>query len=233
MCKVMKTVVWLGIACGIGAVGCADQKKPGQDQAAAADARLREMEEELAKLQAENAAQQKRLADLEDENGKLKSELLTGAKGKQEPAAPGWKTIPGGEMIALDGKVLFDSGKSKLKPEGIRELDRIAATIKSRHPDYDVYVFGHTDDQPIRHSRWTDNYELSCERALSVVRHLKSKGISPKNLAACGWGEHRPVAANRSAAERAMNRRVEIFVMAPHGTSAPQPQEIQRSNKTP
>ncbi|RME41480.1 MAG: flagellar motor protein MotB, partial [Planctomycetota bacterium] len=75
--------------------------------------------------------------------------------------------------------------------------------------------FGHTDDTPIRKSGWKDNYELSAQRALAVVRYLGSKGIDFKRLIACACGEHRPRVPNRSAAERARNRRVEIFAVDP------------------
>lgn len=222
MSRLTKVALVLSIAFGFGALGCAEQKKPqGPDPLVTAETKIKELEAELARCQADAAACNQRLGDCEKENVDLKSQLLAGAGKAKEEAPPGWKSIPGGVMIAMDGKVLFDSGKSMLRDGGKRELDKIASTIKSHHPDYDVYVFGHTDDQPIKHSKWADNYELSCERSLSVVRYLKGKGVSPKSLAACGWGEYRPVSAGRSAAERAMNRRVEIFVMSPHGGSVP------------
>ena len=80
--------------------------------------------------------------------------------------------------------------------------------------DHDIYVFGHTDNVPIRESGWKDNYELSCQRALSVVRQLQASCVM-QFVAACGWGEHRHVADNASNATRQANRRVEIFALAP------------------
>jgi len=214
--RLMKALTGMGFLAALLA-GCS-QQKPVDANAAADAQQLQDLRDAYARLQAEREKDAARLAELERENGQLKADLSRlGSEASGSPA-PGWKTIPGGAMVALDGQVLFDSGKNILKPSGRKTLDNIAATLKAKYPDYDIYVFGHTDTQPIRHSGWKDNYELSCERALSVVRYLMSKGIKPNNLAACGWGEYRPVAKNSTAAERAFNRRVEIFAMAPHGT---------------
>jgi flagellar motor protein MotB len=199
--------------------GCNEPKPPEEETAFDEDAaRLQDLQDELARLQAENASHLDRIAALESENGELKTKLA-----EVPEAAPGWNTIPGGAMIALEGQVLFDSGKAVLKGSGRQELRKIAATIEQEYPGYDIYVFGHTDTQPIRHSGWKDNFELSCQRALAVVRFLRSSGVSATNLLACGAGEYRPVASNATASERALNRRVEIFAMAPHGTKTASP----------
>jgi chemotaxis protein MotB len=221
MTRLPKALVLLGTLAVMVSAGCAEKKKDaGGDKVADDAALLKQAQLDLQRAQAEAKAAQDRLAELEAQNGQLKAQL-SGAT-KEPAAAPGWKTVPGGAMISLDGTVLFDSGKNTLKPSGEKTLNDVAATLKSKYPDYDIYVFGHTDTQPIKHSKWKDNYELSCERSLSVVRYLMGKGIKPQSLAACGWGQYRPVAPNSTAAERAYNRRVEIFAMAPHGNKIPQ-----------
>lgn len=220
MKRFSRTAVWFGTLGLIVSAGCAETKKDtAGDKLTDEAAQLSQCQQELERLRAEGKANQDRLAELERLNGDLKSQLLATPK---ETAPAGWKSIPGGAMISLDGQVLFDSGKSVLKANGQKTLNDIGATLRSKYAGYDIYVFGHTDTQPIKHSKWKDNYELSCQRALSVVRYLMSKGTKPQSLAACGWGEYRPVAPNSSAAERAYNRRVEIFAMAPHGSTMPQ-----------
>jgi len=68
-----------------------------------------------------------------------------------EPATPeGWQAVPGGAMIAIEGSVLFASGRAELRREGTSTLDVITSTIQSTYPDKDVYVFGHTDNNPKR-----------------------------------------------------------------------------------
>ena len=86
--------------------------------------------------------------------------------------------------------------------------------IKRDYPGSTIRVQGHTDGDPIKKSGWKDNWELSCERALTVVRQLTKAGINPKNVCAAGFGRHRPVADNSSRAGKSRNRRVEIVVAA-------------------
>jgi chemotaxis protein MotB len=114
-------------------------------------------------------------------------------------------------MIAIEGEVLFQSGKVTLRPEALKALESVARTLNSEYSDRDVLVFGHTDGQPIKKSGWKDNLELSAQRALAVVRYLQGKGVSPKRLVAGGCGEHRP-RVERSG-NVAKNRRVEVFVL--------------------
>ncbi len=130
-----------------------------------------------------------------------------------EEAAPGWTATPGGAMIAIDDAVLFATGKAALRQEARRTLDAVVNTLLGEYGDKDILVFGHTDDQPIKKSGWTDNYQLSSERALAVTRYLREQGVSAARLVACGCGEFRPRVDNASDANRATNRRVEIFAV--------------------
>lgn len=134
---------------------------------------------------------------------------------RSQPASvpEGWTAVPGGAMIAIEGSVLFDSGKTKLRTGAKSTLESIFDVLRSEYSDKDVMVYGHTDDDPIKKSGWADNYELSAERALAVVRWMKERGISPDRLVACGVGEHRPRVPNTSSENKAKNRRVEIFAL--------------------
>lgn len=129
-------------------------------------------------------------------------------------AAPGWTAVPGGAMIAIDDSILFVSGRVTLRNGARRTLDAIVSTIRGEYADRDILVLGHTDNQPIKKSGWADNYQLSTERALAVVRYLRDHAISPNRLVACGCGEHRPRTSNATEVERTANRRVEIFALA-------------------
>jgi len=132
-----------------------------------------------------------------------------------EPAAAGWTTVPGGAMIAIDDRVLFQPGKITLRPEAKRVLDGLVSTLQGEYGDRDVIVFGHTDDQPIKKSGWMDNWQLSTERSLAVVRYLQEHGVATTRLVAAGCGEFRPRSANASEESRAQNRRVSIFAADP------------------
>lgn len=147
------------------------------------------------------------------DNASLRNELASIPE--PEMAAPGWTPVPGGAMIAIETGVLFNSGKAELRPEARRTLDGIVSTLQGEYSDKDVFVFGHTDDMPIKKSGWKDNWQLSSERALSVVRFLRERGVAAPRLAATGVGENRPNAPNDSQSNRAKNRRVEIYAVDP------------------
>ena len=132
----------------------------------------------------------------------------------QEEVA-GWMPVPGGAVIAIEDRVLFSPGKITLRPEALKVLDGIVSTLGGEYGNRDVLVFGHTDDRPIKKSGWDDNWQLSAERALAVVRYLKEQGVAPERLVGAGCGENRPAVPNSSDANRTKNRRVAIFAADP------------------
>ena len=141
----------------------------------------------------------------------LKAELA----GRPEPqtAPAGWTAVPGGGMIAIEENILFAPGKATLRDEARKTLDGIVSTVNGEYSNKDIMVFGHTDDRPIKKSGWQDNWQLSTERGLAVVRYLKEHGVGPDRLVAAGCGEFRPRVANSSEPNRLSNRRVEIFAI--------------------
>ena len=120
--------------------------------------------------------------------------------------------LRGGQMLLeLPNDVLFDSGKTALKDLGRTTLAEVAHVLKSM-PDRKFTVAGHTDDVKIQSAKFPSNWELSTARAVEVVKLLIADGMSPKTLAAAGFGEFAPVAANESPDDRAKNRRCEIIL---------------------
>lgn len=136
-------------------------------------------------------------------------------------AAGGWTSMPGFDMISIAGEVLFDSGKSTLRPAGKTALDKIVSDVKSRYGDREIYVFGHTDNDPIKKSGWKDNWELGAQRALAVCRHLIASGIPARNVIQASAGEQRPRGSNSTAAGKQQNRRVEFYAVNRVGGGAP------------
>ncbi len=114
--------------------------------------------------------------------------------------------------VTLPTAILFASGKAELKGTTMSDLDHIADVLESKYGGMQIDVVGHTDTDPIRKSKWADNWELSAQRALAVLRYLVKKGIPPDLIQACGRGESQPVASNTSASGKAQNRRVQIVV---------------------
>lgn len=114
--------------------------------------------------------------------------------------------------VTLPNALLFDSGKETLKSATIAELDHIRNVLRQKYSDKQVDVVGHTDTDPIKKSKWKDNWELSAQRSLTVARYLIDRGISEGKIRAVGCGESRPIASNSTNAGKAKNRRVEIVV---------------------
>jgi chemotaxis protein MotB len=112
-------------------------------------------------------------------------------------------------VLMLPNDVLFDSGKTEIKARGKEALAQVAAVLSSM-PERRFQVAGHTDDQPIRFSGFTSNWQLSGERALRVVEFLVKSGMQAGALSTAGYGEHDPFVANDGADGRSQNRRIEI-----------------------
>jgi type VI secretion system protein ImpK len=114
----------------------------------------------------------------------------------------------GKSEITLLAADLFASGSATVNQAHYETLQHVAAAI-NQVPGR-VLVEGHTDDQPVRSARFSDNFELSRERALGVVKVLR---LSLDNHARVSWtgvGSTQPIAPGSDPASRARNRRVEI-----------------------
>src|SRR6476646_5292586 len=115
-------------------------------------------------------------------------------------------------MVVTLGDLLFDTGRARLNPGGVRVVDHLADFMR-QYPQRRVSIEGFTDSTGNPDS----NQELS-ERRASVVRlALIDQGIDPGRLVARGYGEEYPVASNGNAAGRQLNRRVEIVISDEHG----------------
>ena len=116
-------------------------------------------------------------------------------------------------MITAITSEVFNVGKATLRDEARTALDAAVSRIQGEFAGRDILIIGHTDDRPIKKSGWQDNYQLSSERALAVLRYLRDHGVPPDRLIAGGCGEHRAQSANKTAAGRTANRRVEIYAV--------------------
>ncbi|MFZ2146001.1 MAG: OmpA family protein [Sedimentisphaerales bacterium] len=114
--------------------------------------------------------------------------------------------------VTLPNAILFDSGKAELKKATSAELDHIRSVLRDKYAGKQIDIVGHTDTDPIKKSKWNDNWELSAQRSLSVLRYLVKRGIPEEKIKAIGCGESQPIASNSTASGKAKNRRVEIVV---------------------
>ena len=173
--------------------------------------RLQTTEEEKGQLADEVTAGQQRIAELQRQiEQKGPGEASGFGEGYNVSFDPSKGTI----TVTLDNAILFSSGQATLKKATSAELDHIESVLRSKYAGREIDVVGHTDTDPINKTRelWKDNWELSAERALTVVRYLIGHGIPEDKIRAVGCGESRPVESNSTAAGKAKNRRVEIVV---------------------
>ncbi|HEY1547953.1 MAG TPA: OmpA family protein [Kofleriaceae bacterium] len=123
-------------------------------------------------------------------------------------------------IIALPTDILFDSGRTEVKPIGKAALARVAQVLATV-TDRDFLVAGHTDNVPIKTEMFPSNWELSTRRAVEVVHYLIAQGMKPTVLAAAGYGEFDPISDNDTAEHRAQNRRIEIVLQPNIGDLPP------------
>jgi chemotaxis protein MotB len=109
-------------------------------------------------------------------------------------------------------KVFFSSGSAALAGQGASVVDTVGAALRPLRNQ--ISVEGHTDNQPIHSPQYPTNWELSTDRAVTVLRRLtEDDGVSAVRLEAAGYGDQRPIVPNTSEVNRARNRRVEIVVL--------------------
>lgn len=120
-----------------------------------------------------------------------------------------------GDRFIFQSEVLFAPGQANLGAEGqmqLREIGQALIEISAAIPDdipWVLQVDGHTDDVPVSNT-YRDNWQLSTERALSVVRFLIAEGVPAARLAATGYGEFQPIANGTDDLARSRNRRIEL-----------------------
>ena len=110
-------------------------------------------------------------------------------------------------QLVMPGNITFETASSNLAGSFYQVLDAVAVVLK-KYDKTALNVDGHTDSQG------SDNYnlELSQDRALAVSNYLASQGITHERINSSGYGENSPIADNGTAAGRAANRRVELWI---------------------
>jgi chemotaxis protein MotB len=194
-------------------------------KARAAEEEKAELAQKLEKLEAEKTDLAKEKEDL-SKDVQAKAGELAALKGTYDKLEEKMKdeiangdihlSQSGGKLrVDLVDKILFDSGEAAISKRGEGVLARVGAVLATMD-DKQIQVSGHTDATPISEklaSQFPSNWELSVTRAVNVVRFLEEKASVPaKNLVATGYGQHHPIASNKSASGRARNRRIEILL---------------------
>jgi chemotaxis protein MotB len=121
-----------------------------------------------------------------------------------------------GDRFVFQAEVLFAPGKAELASAAKQQLDPVIAALKDIAakipPDIDwvLQINGHTDHRPIHNADFDSNWELSTERAISVVRYAIDQGIPAAHLAAAGFADNQPIDTGTGDDAFRRNRRIEL-----------------------
>jgi chemotaxis protein MotB len=121
-----------------------------------------------------------------------------------------------GDRFVFQSEVLFPVGSAELTQAGVAQMTTLAVTIKdiaSEIPSdlhWVLRVDGHTDPQPVKGGQFASNWELSAQRAITVVKLLIADGVPADHLAATAFGEYQPFGSGDTPDAYAKDRRIEL-----------------------
>ncbi len=127
---------------------------------------------------------------------------------------PGIQVV--GDRFVFQSEVLFPGGSATLSPAGEEQVRTLATTLKGIVPEIPadiawlLRVDGHADHDPITGGPFASNWELSSQRAITVVKLLITSGIPAEHLAATGFADFQPLQAGSTPDAYARNRRIEL-----------------------
>ena len=148
---------------------------------------------------------QKSLADREAELAKIKGEIKT-SLGLN--SSLNIKEQGGDLYVTMDSPVNYKSGSSRLNRDARKSVEALAESLKN-NPSVHILIEGHTDSQKFASDSGMDNWQLSVNRAMAVVKRLIRKGVNPDQLTVAGRGENDPLGGNDTKDGRAKNRRTD------------------------
>ncbi len=191
-----------------------------------ADVQISALGSQLNAALARVAAEERRRAALEEADRKRLEEEAKELKNYRSEFFGQMRALLGdqdgirivGDRFVFSSEVLFEPARADLSEEGRGEIAKVAAILREVADsipdtlDWIIRVDGHTDATPLSgFGQFSDNWELSQARALSVVKYMsESLGIPPNRLAANGFGQYQPIAEGESPEALAQNRRIEL-----------------------
>lgn len=119
-----------------------------------------------------------------------------------------------GLVLTFLAEIFFDSGKADIREDAKPTLLKVTEILNRDVKDSKIAIEGHTDNDPIKHSGWKSNWELSAARALAVLHNFINDGsVDPLRVSAVAYGEYHPLVPNDAPQGRQQNRRVEIVIL--------------------
>ena len=126
----------------------------------------------------------------------------------------GVKSDEMGTLMHVSADVMFEANSSVLKPKGKEVLDGVVQIIR-KHNVF-LVIRGHADPTETGQPNYPSNWELSAARAIACLEYITKTGrINPQKLRIVAYGDTRPMVANDTPEDKAINRRVEFNFFRP------------------
>lgn len=114
-------------------------------------------------------------------------------------------------IVRIAGSGMFGSGSDELQRDFVEPIRQVANSLNDEKGQ--VIIVGHSDNVPIRSSRFPSNMHLSLARAKSVMNSIARDFDDPSRLSAEGRADKEPIADNATRDGRAKNRRIEVVLV--------------------
>jgi outer membrane protein OmpA-like peptidoglycan-associated protein len=197
--------------------GCATQDFV-KEQVAPVQAQVGELRSQVQAQDGSLRALDTRVKGSEERILALQQEAVARAAAAREaaaaPAVAGAAPSPPGPGFAMsvvlsDDRIKFRHGQAELSAEGAAELDQLVGRLKADNKPVFLEIQGHTDASGTP----AVNQRLGQLRADTVRLHLAKAGMPAVRMATISYGESAPMADNRTAEGRSLNRRVQLVVL--------------------
>ncbi len=194
------------------AAGCASKKQIQEYQD-----EITSLREERTRLKQENRELEMQLDDyavaLAEANQKVTPSAGAPSFPDLDAAGVDYGQRDGMLYLSIPSEITFAPGKADLTSGGKKALKAVADTLMSQHSGGTFWIEGHTDNDPIKKSKWGSNRDLSLARAMAVLHYLvEDCNVPDDRCVVAGHGEYQPIASNDSKSDKGRNRRVEIVV---------------------
>lgn len=163
-------------------------------------------ERERARADANDAAARRARAEASSAQAQAVYAQAEAAALQRELADLRAKPTDRGTLVTL-GDVLFEFGRADIRPAAQNSIAKLANYL-NQHPERHVLIEGFTDSI----GSASANMALSQRRCQAVADALRSRGIDPSRVDTRGYGEQYPLASNANSSDRALNRRVEVYI---------------------
>ena len=208
--KTKRLMSLLALIAATTVVGCKNNQQTVDELTTENESLRKQLDDRNAALESADRERQAAIARADEAD---KSKGAAGTAGAGDKNFSGIEGVTANQIgnelhVSIEGDVLFDSGKTALKENAKKSLDKVAAILKDKYAGKYIRVAGFTDTDPIKKSGFKDNYYLGFDRAYSVREYMIKKGLEGNVISLSSFGPDVPLKT------KAQSRRVEVIVVS-------------------